>query len=115
MSKTKKGLLYVAKSSALIFYSDPATSLFFVGVFVSAHRHPFLQRQHNLLITLNRSENYRHHRCQNTSHLKRGFSLYPLFGNLFELNLQVFSASPVDHWKVRVSLFSYRNEVLYRF
>ena len=46
-------------------------------------------------LTLDRSENYRHHRCQNTSHLKRGFSLCPLFGNLFEPICKFF---PLDLW-----------------
>ena len=50
-----------------------------VGVFVSAYRHYFGLRQHDLLLTFDRSENYRHHRCQNISHLKRGFSLCPPF------------------------------------
>ena len=33
----------------------------------------------------------RHHRRQNTSHPKREYSRYLLFGNLFEANLQTFS------------------------
>ena len=35
----------------------------------------FHSHQHNLLLLLDRFENYRHHQCQKISHLKREFSV----------------------------------------
>ena len=69
----------------------------------------FYRHQHDLLPTLDRFENCRHHQCQKISHLKRELSTCPLFKNLFEANLQIFSVWSFDHWKAMIRLLSYRN------